>query len=204
MQLSQDIAAHSRVFLALEAAASAAYNGFVYADRAEAENVRTLLFEKEVAEFSAPFSRLAIDGDDIVGMISCLPGSQVHKSRLRCALALNRSGVFRGNEPLRDRMELASETLIRPEPTDFYLSRIAVRPDAIGRGYAGWLLRWLEGVARDHDAQRLILEVAADNVSAIALYEKSGFGRFGGGSVADPETGRQLEYLHLAKLIGEN
>lgn len=204
MQLSQDIAAHARAFLALEASASAAYNGFVYADRTEAENVRTLLFEKEVAEFSPPFSHLAFDGDDLVGIISCLPGSQVQRSRLRCALALNRSGVFRGNEPLRERMELASATLIRPEPTDFYLSRIAVRPAAIGRGYAGWLMRWLEGVARDHDAQRLILEVAADNAAAIALYEKSGFGCFGGASAADPMTGRQLEYLHLAKLVGEN
>lgn len=201
MRLSREVAAHAGIFLDLEATASAAYNEFVYADRAEAERVRTLLFDSQVAEFSAPFSHVAVEGDAVVGIVSCLSGPALLKCRLRSAFTLNRSGVFEGNAGLRTRLELAGATLIRPEATDFYLSRIAVIPAAAGRGYGARLLEWVESEARNSNADRIVLEVDADNHPAIALYERHAFQQLGRIAVVDPDTGRRLDYLQLFKVL---
>lgn len=55
------------------------------------------------------------------------------------------------------------------------LDRIAVVPAARGRGLARELLTDLVDRARDLGAGRMLLEVAADNVAAIGLYEAHGF-----------------------------
>ena len=55
------------------------------------------------------------------------------------------------------------------------LDRIAVLPGSRGRGLARGLLVELVDLARDRDAERMLLEVAADNVAAIGLYEAHGF-----------------------------
>lgn len=55
------------------------------------------------------------------------------------------------------------------------LDRIAVLPDARGRGLARELLAALVDSARDLGADRMLLEVAADNTAAIGLYESVGF-----------------------------
>lgn len=55
------------------------------------------------------------------------------------------------------------------------LDRIAVLPDSRGLGLAGGLLADLVDRARDLGAGRMLLEVAADNVAAIGLYEAHGF-----------------------------
>ncbi|KAA1374668.1 GNAT family N-acetyltransferase [Aeromicrobium fastidiosum] len=55
------------------------------------------------------------------------------------------------------------------------LDRIAVLPGSRGQGLAAGLLVDLVDLARDLDAERMLLEVAADNVPAIGLYEAHGF-----------------------------
>ncbi len=55
------------------------------------------------------------------------------------------------------------------------LDRIAVLPAARGRGAARELLTALVDGARDLDADRMLLEVAADNDAAIGLYSAFGF-----------------------------
>jgi ribosomal-protein-alanine acetyltransferase len=55
------------------------------------------------------------------------------------------------------------------------LDRIAVLPGSRGHGLASGLLAELVDLARDLDAERMLLEVAADNVAAIGLYEAHGF-----------------------------
>lgn len=54
------------------------------------------------------------------------------------------------------------------------LDNIAVAPDARRQGVADALLAALTGFGREHLA-RLMLEVRASNVPAVALYEKHGF-----------------------------
>lgn len=59
------------------------------------------------------------------------------------------------------------------------LYSIAVDDAARGRGIARALLRAVERGARARGCTRLRLEVRQDNPAAIALYEKSGYRRFG-------------------------
>jgi len=54
---------------------------------------------------------------------------------------------------------------------------IAVAPSAQGRGLGGTLLEALVEHARAAGATSMLLEVRADNVAAIALYERHGFDR---------------------------
>jgi [ribosomal protein S18]-alanine N-acetyltransferase len=54
---------------------------------------------------------------------------------------------------------------------------IAVAPSAQGRGVGTCLLRALTERAARSGARSLLLEVRADNVAAIALYEREGFER---------------------------
>ena len=55
------------------------------------------------------------------------------------------------------------------------LERIAVLPFARRRGVAGELLEQLIEAAGGHGAERMLLEVAADNAAAFGLYESYGF-----------------------------
>ncbi|HEY3190314.1 MAG TPA: GNAT family N-acetyltransferase [Solirubrobacteraceae bacterium] len=59
--------------------------------------------------------------------------------------------------------------------TDGYVQRLAVHPDAQGRGYGGSLLidglQWL----RRHGATRAYVNTQSDNERAYGLYEGSGF-----------------------------
>jgi ribosomal-protein-alanine N-acetyltransferase len=55
------------------------------------------------------------------------------------------------------------------------LDRIAVLPPARGQGLAKELLTVLVNRVRDLGAERMLLEVAADNAAAIGLYEAHGF-----------------------------
>jgi len=52
---------------------------------------------------------------------------------------------------------------------------IAVAPRAQGRGFGRLLLAELEQRARTRSATHVILEVRADNVAALGLYERSGY-----------------------------
>lgn len=54
---------------------------------------------------------------------------------------------------------------------------IAVAPAARGAGHGRRLLDWLVATARDSQARKLVLEVRADNASAVRLYERAGFTR---------------------------
>ena len=59
------------------------------------------------------------------------------------------------------------------------LYSIAVSDAARGRGIGEALMRAAERAARAHGRQRLRLEVRQDNASAIRLYERLGYRRFG-------------------------
>lgn len=56
---------------------------------------------------------------------------------------------------------------------------LAVDPDARRRGWGAALVEMAAGVAAETGAQVLFLEVAADNLAALGLYEAGGFTRVG-------------------------
>lgn len=56
---------------------------------------------------------------------------------------------------------------------------VAVDPAARRRGWGGALVEMAAAIAREAAAIEMFLEVAADNVAAIGLYQAAGFGRVG-------------------------
>lgn len=62
---------------------------------------------------------------------------------------------------------------------DAELQRIAVAPAARGRGAGEALVGSVAGLARARGATRLLLEVREDNLPALGLYRRTGFGDLG-------------------------
>lgn len=56
-----------------------------------------------------------------------------------------------------------------------HLLNLCIDPVEQGRGWGGWLLRHLFGIARVRRAERMFLEVRPSNRTAVRLYEGHGF-----------------------------
>ena len=56
-----------------------------------------------------------------------------------------------------------------------HLLNLCIDPAEQGRGWGGWLLRHLFGLARVRRAERMFLEVRPSNQTAVRLYEGHGF-----------------------------
>jgi ribosomal protein S18 acetylase RimI-like enzyme len=199
MQIVPPAPEDRETFLGLEYAASAAYNDFAYADRAQADAVRAALLGAGVAEFAPPHGLVLVADGKVEGMVACLSAGDLRKCRMRCAFFLGKSPEHGQDEALIDRMALAGRTLMKPAATDYYLSRIAVRGG--GGGLGRRLLGYCEQRAAEAGAGRICLEVAAGNSSAIAFYERHGFQPVDRQEVEDPATSRRLAYLHMAKRV---
>ena len=92
-RLTTAIEPHVPDYLALEYAASEPYNSFVFDDKAQADEIRHLLFFSGACEYSPPFGQLLLDESSPVGMIACLTGKQLTGIRLKGALELRRAGI---------------------------------------------------------------------------------------------------------------
>ena len=69
--------------------------------------------------------------------------------------------------------------LLRVVADESEILTLAVRPSARRQGLAALLVTAALGMARGMGAKFTFLEVATDNLAAIALYEKAGFKRHG-------------------------
>jgi ribosomal protein S18 acetylase RimI-like enzyme len=187
--------------LDLQRQASDAYSTFVFNTDTEADEFWRLLFERGVAEFSPPYGRLVVEDGRTVGMMACLDQQDLRTVRIRSAVELTRAGFFSARRDVERRVRLAGQALMTPQPGDFYLSRLAVAADARSRGVGSRLAAECEAEAASHGCTRLTLDVSADNQLAVRFYEKRGFSRIGLSKVVDQETGRRLEYVHMAKAV---
>lgn len=93
--------------------------------------------------------------------------------------------------------------LARVAADEAELLTIAVRPEARGRGLGSALLRDVLTAAAARGAGRMVLEVAADNAAALALYRREGFAECGRrrGYYAAPD-GRRIDALIMARAEG--
>lgn len=69
--------------------------------------------------------------------------------------------------------------LMRAVADEAEILTLAVRPDARGRGEGGRLTAGGVASAAARGAERVFLEVADDNVSALAVYRRAGFSEVG-------------------------
>jgi ribosomal protein S18 acetylase RimI-like enzyme len=186
-------------FLQLEAAASEPYCRFAYASDDLTRAVQQTLLDRGVGEYAPPSGRLYLQDDSPAGMIACLTGAQLQRARLAAALALAKVHLF--DPRAARRIQLAGTTLLKPQPTDFYLSRIAVHPRHRNQGVGARLLDQVLAEAARANATQCVLEVAPEAGAAIALYRRYGFDERDRRRVEDPESGRSLEYIHMARSL---
>jgi len=197
--LSDELTPHLDEFLFLEAEASKPYNNFVYDDEAQATELRRLLLEAGVCEFGPPYARLLIDDGNVAGMIACLTGPQVLQVRMKGAMVLLKAGVL--SEGLQQRLRLAVQTLIKPQPDDFYLSRIAIDAKRRGRGDGSFLIEHFQNEGRRLGCRRLTLEVNAIDEQAVRFYLKHNFSELNTLEVKDKDSGRSLVYQQMIKKL---
>lgn len=186
-------------YLALELVSSEPYTRFVYDDATLAAAAHRYLFSEGSAEFAAPHAQVRMVDGRVVAAAAWLSGSDLRKSRLRSAVVLTKGGFFRQDPDLRRRMQLAAGCLREPQRDDFYLSRLAVDEGARGGGLATRLLADFETEARRQGRSRLVLEVSPRHEAARALYSRVGFEEIDSRQVTDPDTSRELHYIHMAK-----
>ncbi|MEM5515405.1 ribosomal protein S18-alanine N-acetyltransferase [Henriciella sp. AS95] len=79
--------------------------------------------------------------------------------------------------------------LLQKTPPDAEILTLAISPEVQRRGYASLLLERAVQLLGQYGTDRLLLDVAADNESAVAFYEKHGF-------LAD---GRRKNYYNRAE-----
>jgi ribosomal protein S18 acetylase RimI-like enzyme len=193
-------------FLELERLASQPYNDFVYGESDVAALAQKTMFEASAGEFAPPHGRAIFIEDELIGMVAALSGTDLTKARLAATFALSRAGLLH-DEPLKQRIHLAAQTLTRPGSTDYYLSRIAIIPEA--RRQAGQMpavselvLDHLEEEGRAAGAARFVADVSADRPRLISFYERRGMQCVEKAAVTDPTTERRLVYAHLVKDLG--
>jgi ribosomal protein S18 acetylase RimI-like enzyme len=79
-----------------------------------------------------------------------------------------------------DESGLAGYQLSTGNPLGAHLARLAVRPEAQGRGIASALISDLmDHVCGDENLLRITVNTQSDNTTSLALYEKIGFRRTG-------------------------
>ena len=202
MDLTTDIAGDEHGFLDLEFSASEPYTSFVFSSAEQSRRARAYLFARNLCEFSFPYGRLLRDSGRTLGMLAVLSGTELTRCRMRAALALAKSGLLQEDPGLTQRVQLAGQALLKLQPDDFYVSRIAVSEAARGQGIGTHLIRQAEREARERGCPRIALEVSPGSTVAVRLYRREGYQQIDARQVNDPFTSRRLEYLHLAKVLG--
>lgn len=124
----------------------------------------TLLVEREDSQYSYKNTRVALDGDKVVGISVSYDGSRLHKLRRPfLELALELIG--------RDHSGMNDET----QPGELYLDSLAVLPDYRRQGIARRLIRVTKERADQMGLPCLGLLVDKGNLAGEALYTSIGF-----------------------------
>jgi len=80
---------------------------------------------------------------------------------------------------LREEHEVIGYAVMLIGAGEAHLLNLSISDTRQRRGFGGKLLRHFIGIARDHGAQELFLEVRPTNAAGLRLYEKHGFRRNG-------------------------
>ncbi|NKB70552.1 MAG: GNAT family N-acetyltransferase [Candidatus Latescibacteria bacterium] len=172
--------------------ASDPYDTFVYG--AQAQRVGRALWAAGRGEFAPPHCRAWVIEGQLAGGLAGLRGDQVGGCRLQAALILRRAGLV--SEEVRQRAQRAATALVRPQPDDYYLSRLAVAPPWQKQGVGRWLLTACEEAGRRSGCRRVVLE-AVDRAQLEGFYRCFGYRVVGRGQASENEV--QLSYVHWAK-----
>ena len=130
-----------------------------------------------------------------VGGFSVLIAPELAAARRADLLALAR--LARRNPSLIARVSAARNLFPPVDPSDLYLSRIAVSAGMRRHGVALFMLEGTTPLARARGCSAIRLDVSADNNAALALYEKHGFVTVAESSLADPP----MRYVAMRRML---
>jgi GNAT superfamily N-acetyltransferase len=194
-RLTSDFKQFENEYLELEYESSRRYTFFVYDREEDAREIARLAFATGEVEFSPPWGRLLLDEEDqILGMTVGLPADQLRVRRMQLANIVTRSTVVKRDPQIIARLRISREAFVAVGPTDYYWSRMCVTTRARGKGLARLMGGKIESEARELGCKRIV-----GDTYDTRLYLDLGFSEIGSKEVHDPESGRKLQYFHIAK-----
>jgi GNAT superfamily N-acetyltransferase len=200
LEITEDAAPYFEFCLEMECAAAESYLRFVYDTMDQAVAIQRFLAEKGLLESSPPFGRVLLRDGEPIGMVSGVPGPQLRALRMKSAIAMRKSSSLELDAVTPKRIQLAHQVLVSPRDTDYYSSKLGVSPAARRTGAGPLLMNFITDEARKRGFERVIGEVHPDNRAMLrVMCEKVGWEQIDERRVEDPETGRSLAYVHVAR-----
>ncbi len=138
-----------------------------------ADDVMARLFSKKHNRLSYESCWLVEKDGKIIGLVLAYPGSDLHKRDLWTGWHLMGIFGFRASRDLARRQVVYGD-LVEALPGEFYVSNVAVTPQAQGGGIGARLMAFCDEQAQKMGFGKLSLIVTYDN-PARRLYERSGY-----------------------------
>lgn len=137
------------------------------------EHVLAGLFRRKGNRTSHQVCWVAEQGGQVVGALVAYPGKQLRRFDLRTGLHLVQ--IFGLPATIRvARRQPAYGSLVEAEADEFYVSNVAVSPEAQGKGIGAALMKFSDALARSAGLPKCSLLVTYDN-PARHLYERCGY-----------------------------
>lgn len=197
--LTGDLAGYLEDVLRLDEEVSDTYNRFVFESDDEAQVVRDLLLRSGGVEFAPPAGQAVLEDGRFMGFGAWMSGLDLLKRRLAGARAIGRASAGLIGPALVERMAKAATVLAAPKRDEWYIARIAVVPDARGKGIGGYLVAQALEEGRRRGCSRSVLAVDPENEPAMRLYRRYGFEVIGQPLVHGGIRSPTFSYWHLAR-----
>ena len=148
---------------------------FATDDPIQTQKLIEALFLRPGNRFSHQWADVAVDEQGrVLGIALSFPYDETPK--LEWATAMQLLDITRLNHFLRFLgRSMPMVGVSEAEKGDYYLSDIAVTPEARGQGVGKMLLQHVEDKGRRQGFRRLALTVARDNKHAVEFYRRQGF-----------------------------
>ena len=138
------------------------------------EQVLAALFHRACGRLSYQHGFILEADQDPVGLLVSFPASEM--TRLDLAMGINLLSVLGFSSMTRLTRRMVPMMKVREaERGEYYISNLAVHPDAQRRGYGGQLLVFAEQQAYKFGLQKCSLIVNQHNADAIRLYQSFGY-----------------------------
>ena len=192
--VSGDDEALNETLAAWALAAGGAFELWRFGGRDEARAMLGAWVGRASSEVAARRWVVAEEDGVPVGGFAALPASELDAARRADLLALTR--LAGRDASLIARISAARGLFAPVDPSDLYLSRIAVAARSRGRGVAKFMLDDVVDRAGDRGCSAVRLDVSADNGAAVTLYRSHGFVPVAENGLADPPM-RYIAMRHV-------
>lgn len=135
------------------------------------------LWQNHANRFSHDMSFVALEGDQVLGAITCSPIKQIDKMLIPTVLqiiSMNKIKPFK-SIITHPKSFYSLVTMDEGNEDEYHISMLATMPSARGKGVGQQLINVAEQKAKASGFSKLSLTVVKDNKAALKLYQKMGF-----------------------------